>query len=62
MYQTIGAVIAGNVLFAMMAYFWWRASQNEKNGLKPFDNLSFGVALCGAIPPLIVAAGAYFTV
>ena len=62
MYQAIGAVIAGNVLFAMMAYAWWRATQNEKQGKRPFEGLSLGVALCGVIPPLIFAAGMYFTV
>ena len=51
--QIVGAVIVGNVLFSLWAYFVWRIVQNEKNGLAPFK-LTFGEYACGIVPPVYI--------
>lgn len=60
-YQLVGAVIAGNVLTAMLAFFWFSVNRNEKQGRDPYD-VPFTTWLCGVIPPLIILGGLIVTV
>ena len=57
-YQVVGAVIAGNILTGCFVYYLWYMTNREKRGMDT-KNIPLGVALCGALPPLLVAAGLY---
>lgn len=51
-FQIAAAVVIGNALTAAFVFFCW---QVKKHG----ENPGLSVCLCGAVPPLTVAAVAY---
>lgn len=60
-YQIVGAVIAGNVLFGMLFLFWWTVDKNVKSGRDMYA-MPIGVAICGFVPPVLVALGLYLAI
>lgn len=58
-YQVVAAVLVGNALTGWFAYCAWRVTRNEQSGIEPSRGpIIYLVGL--ALPPLLVAAGAYF--
>jgi len=58
--QIIAAVVAGNGLVFMFGLYCWHVAQAEKKGRDSFDQ-PFLVNICGLIPPVVMAYGAYLT-
>ena len=56
--QIVGAVVAGNALFAAFVFYVWSAIQNEKKGKPPLE-LPATTLLCGLVPPLVFAGAVY---
>jgi hypothetical protein len=57
--QVIAAVVAANALTLWWAYSVWRINNNEKAGIEPHRG-PFIYLVGGAVPPLVMALGAYF--
>jgi hypothetical protein len=56
-FATIAAVLAGNALTAVWAYYFWRIGKEAIEDIPAIIHLS-----CGVVPPAVMAAGAYFMV
>ena len=57
--QVMAAVIAANMLSIWWGYSVWKITKNEKAGIEPHRG-PFIYLIGGAIPPLVMALGAYF--